>query len=382
MAVKQIKIEIPDASHEIMETQTVLILDFPWFGALGMRLKVVPSIEIPTLATDGKHLYYNPAFFLSLPKSLRRSAVCHEILHCALGHCWRRGARNAEKWQVAIDHETNLLLKESGFEVGKSWIIDGKFKGMSAEQIYHLLPDPPPQKKDGGEGDSKDGHGDPDKMPGYCMDATDKEEAEFEWRVAVNQATQQARAMGKMPAGMEQFVEDLNTAKVNWKDRLRVLVTSICKNDYDWRRPNRRYTVHGLYLPSLYSETVPPVAVFSDTSGSVWDKQKEFFSELAVILNDARPECVYFGQCDTRVIEPVEELRPGDDMNLTARGGGGTSFKPPFRWLEEHDIQPAMLIYFTDLYGDFPDEPPPYPVIWATVSEGEAPFGETLYIGD
>jgi predicted metal-dependent peptidase len=61
-------------------------------------------------------------------------------------------------------------------------------------------------------------------------------------------------------------------------------------------------------------------------------------------------------------------------------GGGGTSFVPVFKKVEELGITPALLIYFTDGYGTFPDEPPPYPVIWVMTEDVTPPFGEVVKV--
>jgi hypothetical protein len=39
-----------------------------------------------------------------------------------------------------------------------------------------------------------------------------------------------------------------------------------------------------------------------------------------------------------------------------------------------------VLIYLTDLYGTFPEQPPGYPVIWAAINDQQAPFGTTIQI--
>ena len=46
----------------IRKARTVLLLDHPFFGALIFRLAPVSAPSIPTMATDGKSLFYNPAF--------------------------------------------------------------------------------------------------------------------------------------------------------------------------------------------------------------------------------------------------------------------------------------------------------------------------------
>jgi predicted metal-dependent peptidase len=62
-------------------------------------------------------------------------------------------------------------------------------------------------------------------------------------------------------------------------------------------------------------------------------------------------------------------------------GGGGTDFRPVFVYLEEQAITPQSLIFLTDLCGEFPEEGPLYPVIWAATTTVQAPFGETIPMG-
>jgi predicted metal-dependent peptidase len=83
-------------------------------------------------------------------------------------------------------------------------------------------------------------------------------------------------------------------------------------------------------------------------------------------------------------VDAVHELYSGDSLKdgelPKLGGGGGTSFIPPFVYLEEENIRPACLVYFTDMGGSFPDDPG-FPVIWCSTTEGcEGPFGETIQV--
>ncbi len=68
------------------------------------------------------------------------------------------------------------------------------------------------------------------------------------------------------------------------------------------------------------------------------------------------------------------------------QGGGGTSFAPFFKFLQEREmrrIAGEVAIYLTDGYGDLPDfewEP----TLWATPPSGrkEFPWGEVIRLTD
>ena len=129
------------AAQKLSLARTKLILEHGFFGLLALRLQFVERVDIPTLAVDGKHIFYNPDFVLSLSDKITQSAVAHEVMHCVLAHISRRGSRDPKKWNVAGDYALNQILVDSGFTLGDNWLIDNKFKGMSADEIYNLLPD-------------------------------------------------------------------------------------------------------------------------------------------------------------------------------------------------------------------------------------------------
>jgi predicted metal-dependent peptidase len=129
-------------------------------------------------------------------------------------------------------------------------------------------------------------------------------------------------------------------------------------------------------------------AVFvRDSSGSLWDEtQAQFAAEIIAVNEGVRPRRLIVMDCDTRVAQ-VQIFERGDavDFDLQpVRGGGGTSFVDPFRRLADEGIQPAFLVYLTDMDGRFPDEAPAYPVLWASTTPlkraKRAPFGEVVEV--
>ena len=123
--------------------------------------------------------------------------------------------------------------------------------------------------------------------------------------------------------------------KVDWRDVLRRYLSAAAKSDYAWTPPNRRYIARGLYLPSLRSETLGPVVVAVDTSGSIDDATLAAFSaETTAILDEAAPEAIHVVYCDPRR-SPDRTLQAGDVIDLTPHGGGGTAFRPVFDWIAD-----------------------------------------------
>lgn len=370
-----------EVAKKIVKARAGLIIDQPFFGTLALRLllKVMsPEIEAgfkarglkPTLAVDGRTIYYNEAFIDSLDVNLTKSAFAHEVGHCVYDHIGRRKHRDPNAWNVAGDYVINAMLKDAGFALGEGWLYDAKYAGMSSDQIYNSFP---PEARSGlGKPlcDIMDGTGE-GKDPITEMERND-------WKIATIQAANAAKAQGKLPGSIQRFVDELVNTKVDWRERLRRFVTERAKDEYTWTRPNRRYLAAGLYLPGLYSENMGTVAVVTDDSGSIGnDVLQAFASEIAGIRDSVRPRKTIVISCDAKV-NHVDELEPDDEFKLKCHGGGGTDFRPPFKWLSRRGIQPAALIYLTDMYGSFPDQDPGYPVLWVAISDIVGPFGDTI----
>lgn len=365
----------------VVRARSRLVLSRPFYGTLALRMKVVEDPSCRTAWTNGKVFGYNPAFLNKLPVEQVVGVWAHECLHGAFMHITRRGWRESGLWNIACDYAINPILQEDGLMLPPQAIVDARFAGMSAEEIYRVLAE---EKRDGKGGDFMH-----DQDPGGCgevRDAGDPKVTEQEWKQAVAQAAHAAKVAGKLPASLERFLDGLFYTPTPWRDILRRFITERSNDDYSWMRGNRRYLSQGLYLPSAWSETMGAIACIVDTSGSIGQAELNLFgSEINMIVEDAMPSKLHRIFCDAAV-HRTDEYAPGDDIpwkNLGAIGGGGTDFRPPFLWLEEQGIEPQCAVYLTDMYGSFPEEPPAFPVLWASISKNiEAPFGETVLIDD
>ena len=363
------------AANKILRARTSLLLVHFFWGRLALYLKMVEKPEIPTLAVDGRHIFYNPDFILGLSDDLTKSAVVHEIGHCMYEHIFRRRGRDRELWNRAGDYVINQMILDAGFRIGDGWLHNNAFKGMYSEQVYDIL------KKEQDESGGNDGAGGGSKALCDIMDdttsAAEQTTHELEWKVAVIQAATEAKRQGKLPSCMERFVEGLTENKVPWRDVLQRFATTIRRDEYTWTRPNRRYLAMDTYLPSMRSECMGDMVVVVDTSGSINDSTLQAFgAEIRAIVHAVRPTQTHVIYCDV-VVNHVDVFSPDDHLEFKAHGGGGTDFRPPFSYVEEHNISPECLVYLTDMYGPFPDGVD-YPVLWCATSDIKGPFGETV----
>jgi len=398
----QITHETP-TSLRIQKARTSLILDHPFFGSLLFRLKGRECRSIQTMATDGVSLYYNPDFVETLNSAMLAGTLAHEVMHPALHHHVRRSGREPKQWNQACDYAINPMLVDAGLSLPEGVLIDDRFRGMSAEQIYNMLETEAEQgsdleddeKESPGEGSNNEqtlaGKANEPSAPvteggvGQVLDAPSPdeetptiEEQAREWEVAVSQATTVARQAGKIPAGLNRTLDGAAEASVDWREMLRRLWSDTIPADYSWMRPNRRHVWAGLYLPGVMREGVGDVAIAVDCSGSVNARQLRLFeAEVRSILEGQRPQRVYVLYFDAEVHD-VQTYEAGQRVDLKPVGGGGTEFAPCFDWLDEHGIRPQTLVFLTDLCGSFPPSAPAYPVLWASTGSRKAPFGEVI----
>ncbi|RZU35174.1 DUF2201 family putative metallopeptidase [Edaphobacter modestus] len=389
--------------RRLQKARTTLLLDHPFFGSLLFRLKGRESRSIKTMATDGISLFYNPDFVDTLNAATLCGVLAHEVLHPGLQHHVRRSGRDPKRWNEACDYAINPILLDAGLHLPEGVLVDDRFREMSAEQIYNQLQTEAEQEP-GGADDTKEAGGDGATSPfptpgesgelsapvteggiGQVLDAPvadeetpTAEEHAREWSIAVSQAITLAKQAGKVPAGMERFLDGAAEAAVDWRELLRRAWSETTPADYSWMRPNRRHIWTGLYLPGVVREGVGEVAIAVDCSGSVNSRQLRLFeAEVRSILEGQRPQRVYVLYFDA-VVHKVETFEAGQSVSLNPVGGGGTEFGPCFEWLEEHGVRPQTLVFLTDLYGSFPDSEPAYPVLWASTGARRAPFGQVV----
>lgn len=359
----------------LKRARSELLLSNPFYGPLAYKLTLCAGgpAQGKTLCTDGKTLWFDADFVCSLPFALLIAAIAHEVQHCMRGHAWRRDTREPQRWNYATDYVVNAGLEKDGFTLGKDWLRDARFDGMSEERVYTLLPDKRSGDKPGNEG------------PGEVIDAPPNEQdaMRVNWQVATIQAAQQAQAKGALPASAKDVLKQLTKPRVDRRAALRKFMQAcLDKTDYTWTRPARKYVSHGLYLPSLYSEKLPPVVLFVDTSGSRYDESAKATAlrELSSVVDDCKPEFVHVICGDTEVTSE-KCFAPGDTLTVDFAGGGGTDFRPIFAHIDKLDFTPACVIGITDLYADFPSAPG-YPVLWMATTDAPAPFGEILRVED
>lgn len=142
------------------------------------------EIRPETMCTDGRRIIFHPKFVASQTDEAIRLVLAHELLHCIGDHMTRRQERNPLIWNFACDYAINPILDgEEGFEWPKNedgsrmGLLEDKYAGMRAEDIYELIKDLPPPKDEQDLGNVVDeGTPLPDPSPGLEIQMDDEEE--------------------------------------------------------------------------------------------------------------------------------------------------------------------------------------------------------------
>ena len=361
----------------LAKAKTGLILEHPFIGTVALNMPFLLDFNIKTAATNGKNVKFNPNFLDMLNDEEVKFLVAHECMHPMLEHNYRRGSRQARRWNKAADYVINkLLVDESIGKMPKVGLYSDdiyKAGNGTSDGIYNIL-------EDDGDGDEYGGVGDPldDCQDG---DGTPAEQAQeqAEWKVRVAQAAQSAKMMGKLSANMERVVGEILQPKVDWRDVLQRFLVKCRTDNRSFARFNRRFLPQGLFLPSVSGEVMGEILVAVDCSGSIDDKTvAQFAGEIQAIKDDMTPTKVHVVYFDSEVSH-YESYEHDDTLDIKPHGGGGTDFAPVFDYMVAHGIEPVAVVFLTDLCCNSFGIPPDCPVLWvSTEQDMSAPFGEIV----
>lgn len=384
----------------VIRAKIKLMLERPFWGSLIVRLQLKEWDE-NTFATEGKNIFV-PKDTSMFTNEQILGILAHETAHCALLHPFRIGKRNHLKWNVAADYATNLLITKDNFTIPKEALLNKKFEGMNTEKIYNTLPDPvtikipidvlSPQgdgkdKKDkDGKGKGKQGNGPEIEVSAY---GADPKEMEQEWKEAVSNALQVAKARGTLPGGFEEYIEDYLYAKISWEEILyKYLQVSKGSSDFTAYPFDRRHIWRDTYLPSMSGDMIE-LCLAVDTSGSISKEDlTNYISRVKDLCGIWGSYIIHFWMCDADIHgDDIIITEDDDDVPKLMMGRGGTSFVPVFKRIEELELEHLPLVYFTDLAGEFPKAERNH-VYWIIRKEqkrwsgDQVPFGTIIEIDE
>jgi predicted metal-dependent peptidase len=334
-----------------------------WSGLMTVSKTKVDD-DTPTAYTNGRDEVYGREFIKSLDDKELAFVVLHEVMHKAYKHLttWKKlHDEDPTLANAACDYVINLQLVDmdkqqsvlampmrDGKPLG---LVDEKYRGLNAKQVFDLLKEEYPEGTGGGGFDVHDWDG--------AEELSDEEKKALEKEI--DQAIRQgmvahAKQNGKSMSDMAREFGELTEPEVDWREQLREFVTATCsaKDASSWRRVNRRYIGNDIYMPSLIGERVGHLVIGVDTSGSIGGAElNDFMSEVMGVAEMVHPEKVDLIYWGSRVVQHEEYLANELDglmQSTNPRGGGGTDPDCMAQYLKEKNIRPEATIILTDGY--------------------------------
>lgn len=367
--------------------------------------------SIPSIATDGFLIHYNPEALCRLYRKGRiyvNRTYLHMVFHCLFCHMDTRGKRAKDYWNLACDIAMESIIdglykkcvhvppspfrRETYLRLGK------RMKVLTAEGIYQALQEMNLTEKQY-----------------QCLAAeflADHHELWYEEQSQSQAIPRQSKwndNREKLQTEMEAMSQEFSKSEDEKSLLEQVQIEN--RERYDYRRFLRKFAVlkeevqvdedsfdyiyytYGLnhygnmpLIEPLESKEVFRVEDFViviDTSMSCsGELVRRFLEETYSVLSESesyfRKINIHIIQCDDQVrSDAVITDRQGMQeymRNLTIQGKGGTDFRPAFEYVNRLRGQGAFtklkgLLYFTDGQGIYPVKMPPYDTAFVFIKD-------------
>lgn len=379
------------------------------------------------LETDGKHVFYQPQkiqdLYVKKQLQLLESKYLHFVIHGLLGHFYAHSQLGKDVlWDAILDYEVNMITNSLAYRKvegadkkrlgirGLYWYAKKHVKIAAQLKAHkdadrHEIWDRDMKRKIGSIQLENSGNGETEvrgnERYGLIGDITAevKRELEEKWKeiqelVGIGKELDEQKfkniLKGKL-AGMERgnWEEAYEAAEENGNSYREHIIQFIREREImkeqegtiDKMLYSFGFELYGdvaFIEPEEYSENkaLKKVVIALDTSGScLGETMNEFLRETKNLLQDISEissfQEVILMQCDTE-IQKEEHFQNTwefpEEKSWKMRGFGGTDFCPVFKkvgeLIEEESDEIDFLVYFSDGYGEFPEEKPEYPVFF------------------
>ena len=356
----------------------------------------------------------------------------HAVLHCVYRHMFVHSLVDQAAWDlacdIAVEHsitQLGLRAAEAAREARQGVVYQQLQKDvglLTAEKVYRYLLDHPlhpirliqwqelfrgddhapwymtDEEKAAigmGGGAFGDGEGEGEGDDGSVAMAVYGSEAdwrEISERIEIDMASF-SKGQGKDPGSLLQNLREVNRERYDYaaflkKFAVRGEAMKINDDEFDYI-----FYTYGLQLyenmpliePLEYKEVkrIREFVIAIDTSGSVaGETVQRFVQKTYNILKSTESFFsrinLHIIQCDAAVQEDakITSQEEFDEYlkTMQLRGLGGTNFRPVFAYvdklIEQHEFQNLKgLIYFTDGWGTFPTQMPPYSTAFVFLQE-------------
>lgn len=359
------------------------------------------------IATDGRSVYYDSRFVLKeyqQDTKLINRILLHLLLHCIFYHSFQYDKVDRDLWDMAADMavenaiiEMNLpfvSVKTDPEAERKLRIWKEDVGALTADKIYRYMRNNPVSSREKEEIRRlfyRDSHH--MWMPREELLVTQKQ-----WQKISERVKADLKSFTKSRSNTESLEKNLTEAtrdRYDYSEILRKFTVmgediSVNEDEFDYIYYTYGLECYGnmpLIEPLEYRETkkVKEFVIAIDTSASCRGEiVKAFLQKTYSILkgteNFFTKINVHIIQCDNEVQQDTK-ITSDEDFDTfmkygKLRGFGGTDFRPVFEYVNQLKERGEFenlkgVIYFTDGYGIYPEQMPPYDVIFAFLEEDE-----------
>lgn len=387
-----------------------LYLDFRYFDMALSALVFQPKEQIYILATDGMYLYYAKEQLLRVyPKNplFINRAYLHSVLHCIFRHLWYRGNRETAIWNLACDicveHMIDSFqkpttkrilsrirveyyehLKEEKIPVTAAAVYQDLLNIQDAEQQFLLQKEfycddhrfwPKDEKSSqnaskNGENWEKIG-----RRTEQELERRGSEEAEVSASLKTQIKKGRSRRsyqdfLRKFTVLREEMHCDEDAFDLNYYSYGLRLYKNMPLIEPMESREVMKIRCFVVIIDTSYSTNGALVRRFLEETFRIITEKNSFFqeSQIRVIQCDNKVQADY-------VITKQEDI---DKLfqNFEWIGGGGTDFRPAFRYIDELIARGELshlkgVLYFTDGKGIYPAKRPDYETAFLFIGENE-----------
>lgn len=391
-----------------------LCMDFPYMERALAALEPQGDERLGAFATEGIHLYAPAAHIIQVFQEnelFLRRAYLHTVLHCLYAHLWQQKGRQPARWHLACDIAVEYVI--DGLEKPStrrllSWTRQQIYDRLqeahvfSAAGIYGLLL----EQSDESYGALArefytDDHalwGDTQKKSPMEQPSDDSQDAQKKWQKITRQVRFQKekseQSEDAAAAALREAMHEQHRHR-SYRDFLKKFAAFQEQLQTDPDTFDLNYYTYGLRmygnLPLIepvetreeyrIREFVIAVDTSYSTSGEL---VRSFLQEtLHILLEEnayAAAAKIHLIQCDDQVQEDLVIRNAREAAALLAdyeiRGGGGTDFRPVFRYVEQLRAEgelrrPGGLLYFTDGNGTYPAKKPDYPCAFLFMTDDQ-----------
>lgn len=366
-----------------------------FWAVLGLTMGFVATDTVDRMATDGKRVFYNPAYVMTISEDECIAVIAHEISHPAWRHFERLKNWPNDIANIGGDHEINICLTKAGFKLPTDCLCDFRFDGLSAEQICNIVSreneddkrqGKPERHQPGSSGNMIQ----PSDDAGQPFDAEQMAEFNDQWRAKTAQALGAARksgylAGGDIPTELVAVTASINAPSVmDWRQPLRAFIDNLGSRHRTWAKFSRRGLSRGLVLPGERVVRPSKIAWIVDCSGSMdTAKNEQALIEGQAALDELACDAIDVIYTDTRV-KDIDSYMAGDTVKVRSYNGGGTNFNAVMQHIADSEDDYAAIVFVTDGQTSAWGIDPEIPCLWAITDSQPAtdrlkpPFGEKL----